>query len=62
MQGSLTQVEKEGLKELLSSAPKQQARGKVLLVNEQSVFLSAVNCTSCKNKGKILVKWSELLL
>lgn len=55
-------MEKEGLKELLSSAPKQQARGKVLLVNEQSVFLSAVNCTSCKNKGKILVKWSELLL
>lgn len=39
-------MEKEGLKELLSPAPEQQARGKVLLVNEQCVFLSASNCTS----------------
>jgi len=51
-EGFLVLVGKEGLKELLSSAPVQLDRGEVLLVNKQHVFFSTSNCTSCNEKGK----------
>lgn len=49
-------VENEGLKELLSLAAIQLGRGKILLVNKQHVFFSSSNCTSCKERDKLLVK------
>lgn len=55
-EGFLVLVEKEGLKELLSLAPIQLGRGEVLLINKQRVFFSTSNYTSCKEKGKLLVK------
>lgn len=49
-------VENEGLKELLSLAVIQLGRGEILLVNKQHVFFSTSNCTSCKERHKLLVK------
>lgn len=50
-------VEKEGkLRKMLSLAVIQLGRGEILLVNKQHVFFSTSNCTSCKERDKLLVK------
>lgn len=59
--GFLVFGEKEGLKELLSWTPMELGRGEVL-VDKQLVFFSASNYKICKDEGKLLVKYSELLL